>query len=75
MPGNFVPGEVLGGLCGSFASLREIRRGMSHLLFFLRVSWVSLAGCGAGEQEMAFAAVAGKGGGAFELGAGFGAAA
>jgi hypothetical protein len=48
---------------------------MSRLLFFLRVSWVSLAGCGAGEEEVAFAGVAGKGGGAFELGAGFGVAA
>jgi hypothetical protein len=57
---------------------REIGRhfcGMSCLLFFLRVSWVSLAGCGAGEEEVAFAGVAGKGGGAFELGAGFGVAA
>jgi hypothetical protein len=43
--------------------------------FSLRVSWVSLAGCGAGEEEVAFAAVAGKGGGALELGAGFGVAA
>jgi len=36
---------------------REIDRhfcGMSRLLFFLRVSWVSLAGCGAGEEEVAF---------------------
>jgi hypothetical protein len=33
MPGNFVPGEVLGGLCGSFASLREIRHyALFHLL-------------------------------------------
>jgi hypothetical protein len=48
---------------------------MSRLLFFLRVSWVSLAGCGAVEEEVAFAGVAGKGGGAFELGAGFGVAA
>jgi hypothetical protein len=48
---------------------------MSRLLFFLRVSWVSLAGCGAGEEEVAFAGVAGKGRGAFELGAGFGVAA
>ena len=39
------------------------------------VSWVGLAGCGAGEEEDAFAGVAGKGGGAFELGAGFGVAA
>jgi hypothetical protein len=45
------------------------------LLFFPRVSWVSLAGCGAGEEEVAFAGVAGKGGGAFELGAGLGEAA
>ena len=45
--------------------------GMSRLLFFLTVSWVSLAGCGAGQEEVAFAGVAGKGGGAFELGAGF----
>ena len=44
-------------------------------VIFLRVSWVSLAGCGAGEEEVAFAGVAGKGGGAFELGAGFGVAA
>ena len=44
---------------------------MSRLLFFPRVSWVSLAGCGAGEEEVAFAGVAGKGG-AFELGAGLG---
>jgi hypothetical protein len=44
-------------------------------VIFLRVSWVSLAGCGAGEEECAFAGVAGKGGGAFELGAGFGVAA
>ena len=40
----------------------------------LRVSWVSHAGCGAGEQEVAFAGVAGKGGRAFELGPGFGVA-
>ena len=45
-----------------------------QLLFFLRVSWVSLAGCGAGEQEVALAGIAGKGGGAFELDAGFGVA-
>jgi hypothetical protein len=65
--------------CGSCSlRRREIGRhfcGMSRLLFFLRVSWVSLAGCGAGEEEVAFAGVAGKGGGAFELGAGFGVAA
>jgi len=48
---------------------------MSRLLSFLRVNWASLAGCGAGEEEVAFAGVAGKGGGAFELGAGFGVAA
>jgi hypothetical protein len=62
----------------SRSSDRRIGRhfcGMSRLLFFLRVSWVSLAGCGAGEEEVAFAGVAGKGGGAFELGAGFGVAA
>ena len=46
-----------------------------RLLFFLSVSWVSFAGRGAGEKEVAFAGVAGKGGGAFELGAGFGVAA
>ena len=45
------------------------------MLFFRRVRWVSLAGCGAGKEETAFADVAGKGGGAFELGAGFGVAA
>jgi hypothetical protein len=44
---------------------------MSRLLFFLRTSWVSLARCGAGKEEGALAGVAGKGGGAFELGAGF----
>ena len=44
-------------------------------VIFLRVSWVNLAGCGAGEEEVAFAGVAGKGGRAFELGAGFGVAA
>src|ERR1700683_4325234 len=44
---------------------------MSRLLLFLRISWLSLAGCGAGEEEVAFAGVAGKCGGAFELGAGF----
>jgi len=44
-------------------------------LHILRVSWVSLAGCSAGEQEVAFAGVAGKGGGAFKLAAGFGVAA
>jgi hypothetical protein len=41
---------------------REIGRnfcGTSRLLFFLRVSWGSLAGCGAGEEEVAFAGVAG----------------
>jgi len=48
---------------------------MSGLLFFLSVGWVRLAGCGAGEEEIAFAGVAGKGGGAFELGVGFGVAA
>jgi hypothetical protein len=37
----------------------------------LRVSWVSLAGCGAGKEEVAFAGVAGKAGGAFELDPGF----
>ena len=57
-------------VCGDGKSGRHFC-GMSHLLFFLRVSWVSLAGCGAGEEEVAFAGVAGKGGGAFELGAGF----
>jgi hypothetical protein len=61
--------------CGRHSLLlREIGRhfcGMGRLLFSLRVSWVSLAGCGAGEEEVAFAGVAGKGGGAFELGAGF----
>src|SRR5580692_10329026 len=46
-----------------------------RLLLFAGVGWVSLAGCGAGEKEVAFAGVAGKGGGAFELGAGFGVAA
>jgi hypothetical protein len=45
------------------------------LFYFLRVGWVSLAGCGAGEEEVAFAGVAGEDGGAFELGAGFGVAA
>ena len=45
------------------------------MLFFLSFSWVSLAGCGAGEEEVAFAGVAGKGSGAFELVAGFGVAA
>jgi len=64
-------------LSGQFAAT-EIGRhfcAMSRLLFFLRVSWISLAGCGAGEEEVAFAGVAGKGGRAFELGAGFGEAA
>jgi hypothetical protein len=45
------------------------------LVIFLRVSWGRLAGCGAGEQEVAFAGVTGKGGGAFELAPGFGVAA
>jgi hypothetical protein len=67
-------------LCGPLATIRVSKApvpfcGMSRLLIFLRVSWVSLAGCGAGEEEVAFAGVAGKGGGAFELGAGFGVAA
>ncbi len=44
---------------------------MSRLSFSLGVSWVSLAGCDAGEEECAFAGVARKGGGAFELGARF----
>jgi hypothetical protein len=35
---------------------------------------LNFAGCGAGEQEVAFAGVAGKGGGAFELGASLGVA-
>jgi len=48
---------------------------MSHLLFFQGVSCVSLAGCGAGEEKVAFAGVAGKGGGAFELYARLGVAA
>jgi hypothetical protein len=43
--------------CGSCSlRRREIGRhlcGMSRLLFFPRVSWVSLAGCGAGEEEIA----------------------
>jgi len=42
------------------------------VVLFLKISLVSLAGCGAGEQEVAFTGVSGKGGGAFELGAGFG---
>ena len=41
----------------------------------LEVVLLGLAGGGAGEQECAFTGVAGKGGGAFELGAGFGVAA
>jgi hypothetical protein len=69
-------GSQIGTWALFFRSLRkrEIGRhfcGMSHLLFFLRVSWGRLAGCGAGEEEVAFAGVAGKGGGAFELDAGF----
>jgi len=57
------------------AAFRWHFRSMSRLSLFLRVGWVSLAGCGTGEQEVAFAGVAGKGGGAFELNAGFGVAA
>ena len=49
--------------------------GMCRLLFFPSVRWVSLAGCGASEEEVAFAGIAGKDGGAFELGASFGVAA
>jgi hypothetical protein len=49
--------------------------GMSRLLSFLTVSGINLAGCGAGEEKVAFAGVAGKGGGTFELYAGFGMAA
>jgi hypothetical protein len=45
------------------------------LLSFLTVSGINLAGCGAGEEKVAFAGVAGKGGGTFELYAGFGMAA
>ena len=39
------------------------------------LAWVSLTGCGAGEEQVAFAGIAGKGGGASELAAGFGVAA
>jgi hypothetical protein len=49
---------------------RSVSLRMSRLLLSLRVSWVSLAGCGASEEEVAFAGVAGKSGGAFELGTG-----
>jgi hypothetical protein len=62
---------------GAAVAPREIGRhlcGMSRVKP-LRVSWGSLAGCGAGEEKVAFADVAGKGGGAFELRAGFGVAA
>ena len=48
---------------------------MSRLFYFLRVSGGRLAGCGAAEEECAFAGVAGQGGGAFELGTGFAVAA
>ena len=41
----------------------------------LEVVLLGLAGGGAGKQEVAFAGIAGKGGCAFELGAGFGVAA
>ena len=49
--------------------------GRAVSLLFQRLSRVSLAGGGAGEEEVAFAVVAGEGGGAFEFGAGFGVAA
>src|SRR5665213_3876373 len=51
--------RVANGITASSAN--QVHNGLST--FF--------AGCGAGEQEVAFAGVAGKSGGAFELGAGF----
>ncbi len=49
-------------LSGQFTATEIVRHfcRMRRLLFFLRVSWISLAGCGAGEEEVAFAGVAGK---------------
>ena len=44
---------------------------MTRLLFLRSVSRPTLAGCGACKEEAAFAIIAGKRGGAFELGAGF----
>jgi len=49
--------SVGAAVCGDGKSAAFMR--MSDLLFFLRVSWVSLAGCGAGEEEVAFTGVAG----------------
>ncbi len=60
-------------VCGDVNRLAFLRD--KPFLIFLSVSWIGLARRGSGEKEVAFAGVAGKGGGAFEFGAGFGVAA
>jgi hypothetical protein len=62
--------------CITLIALGHVARcTLSSLLFPLGFSRASLAGGGTDKEEVAFASVAGKSGGAFELDAGFGVAA